>query len=58
MLYNAACFFAVQGEREEALDCLEKAVQLGFGLRGWIENDADLASLRGHPRFEAVLASM
>jgi hypothetical protein len=33
-------------------------VQLGFGLRGWIENDADFVSLRGHPRFEAVLASI
>ncbi len=55
MLYNTACYFAVQGERDEALNCLEKAVQLGFGLRGWIENDADLASLRGDPRFQAVL---
>ncbi len=58
MLYNAACFFAVQGERDEALDCLEKAVQMGFGLRGWIENDADLVSLRGDPRFQALLKGM
>jgi len=55
LLYNTACFFAVQGERAEALDCLEKAVNLGFGLRGWVENDADLISLHGDPRFEAVL---
>jgi serine/threonine protein kinase/Tfp pilus assembly protein PilF len=55
LLYNTACFFAVQGEREEALDCLEKAVNLGFGLRGWVENDSDLASLHGDPRFDAVL---
>jgi tetratricopeptide (TPR) repeat protein len=58
LLYNTACFFAVQGERGEALDCLEKAVNLGFGLRGWVENDADLASLRGDPRFEAVLQKL
>ena len=58
MLYNAACFFAVQAERDEALDCLEKAVQLGFGLRGWIENDADLVSLRGDPRFEVILSRL
>jgi TolB-like protein/Flp pilus assembly protein TadD len=58
MLYNAACFFAVQGESEEALDCLEKSVRLGFGLRGWIENDADLVSLRSHPRYQALLESM
>jgi tetratricopeptide (TPR) repeat protein len=58
MLYNAACFFAVQAERDEALDCLEKAVQLGFGLRGWIENDADLVSLRSDPRFEVILSRL
>ena len=55
MLYNAACFYCVQGEREEALACLEKAVQLGFGLRGWVENDSDLASIRDDPRFQAAL---
>jgi serine/threonine protein kinase/Flp pilus assembly protein TadD len=58
LLYNTACFFAVQGEHEEALDCLEKAVDLGFGLRGWIENDSDLASLREEPRFKAVLQKL
>jgi TolB-like protein/Flp pilus assembly protein TadD len=55
MLYNMACFYAVQGERNDALTCLEKAVQLGFGLRGWIENDSDLAALRDDPRFKAIL---
>jgi adenylate cyclase len=55
MLYNMACFYAVQGERDDALTCLEKALQLGFGLRGWIENDTDLTSLREDPRFKAIL---
>jgi hypothetical protein len=45
----------VQGEQAEALDCLEKAVDLGFGLRGWIQNDSDLISLHGDPRFEAIV---
>ncbi len=58
MLYNTACFFAIQGQREEAIACLEKAVQLGFGLREWIENDSDLDSLRGDPRFQALLQRM
>ncbi len=46
---NTECLFVVRGEAEEALDCLEKAVQLGFGLWGCIENDADLLSLRAIP---------
>ncbi len=58
MLYNMACFFAVQGEPEEALSCLEKAVQLGFGLREWIEHDSDLESLRTEPRYQALLQRM
>ena len=58
MLYNMACFYAVQGEPEQALTCLEKAVQLGFGLRGWIENDPDLTSLRSDPRYQAVMEKL
>jgi len=58
VLYNTACFFAIQGEPEEALTCLEKAVQLGYGLREWIENDSDFASLRGNQRFQAIVQRM
>jgi serine/threonine protein kinase/Tfp pilus assembly protein PilF len=55
MLYNTACFYAVQGETDEAINCLEKAIQYGFGLRGWLENDPDFSSVRGDPRFQAIL---
>ncbi len=39
---------------DEALDCLGKAIQNGFGHREWIEHDSDLTSLRNDPRFEAL----
>jgi adenylate cyclase len=58
MLYNLACFYAIQGEPEEALNCLEKAVQLGFGLKGWAENDPDLNLLHSNSRFQALLERM
>ncbi|HEY6059150.1 MAG TPA: tetratricopeptide repeat protein, partial [Gemmatimonadales bacterium] len=58
MLYNLACFYAIQGEPDESIACLEKAVQLGFGLRGWIENDPDFTSLHDDPRFQAILQKL
>ncbi|HEY9383828.1 MAG TPA: protein kinase [Gemmatimonadales bacterium] len=54
VLYNVACVYSLGGLKEEALECLEKAVQNGFGHGGWIDHDSDLDSLRGDPRFEAL----
>ena len=54
VLYNVACMYATSGESEEAITLLERAVASGFGHWNWIENDADLESLRGHPRFQAL----
>jgi adenylate cyclase len=53
-----ACLYALEDEPDKAIACLEEAVNVGFGNRGWIENDPDLDSLRGHPRFQALLASL
>jgi len=58
MLYNVACVHARLGETDEAIDCLERAVKSGFGLREWLENDPDFATVRGDPRFQAILAKM
>jgi Flp pilus assembly protein TadD len=54
LLYNVACVYALVGQTEDAIACLEKAVQNGFGHREWLENDTDLNALRGDPRFEAL----
>jgi len=58
IFYNAACTFAVLEEHDRAIDLLERAVQLGWGDRAWMANDSDLASLRGRPRFQALLTSL
>ena len=52
--YNAACFYANDGDIDRALDCLEGSII----SRTWIENDADLDPLRDHPRYEAIVASL
>jgi TolB-like protein/Tfp pilus assembly protein PilF len=57
-LYNAACVYALAGRADEALACLEGAVRHGTGHRNWVENDPDLASLHGDPRFQALLARL
>ena len=46
VLYNVACFYAVQGDNQRAIDLLEKAVELGWGDRAWMETDSDLDPLR------------
>ncbi|MHC4578721.1 MAG: TPR end-of-group domain-containing protein [Planctomycetota bacterium] len=56
--YNYACCLARLGRREPALDALEKAVGAGFGNAAHAAQDPDLASLRGAPRLQGILASM
>jgi adenylate cyclase len=55
VLYNVACCYSLLGKTEEAITCLEKAVDLGFAFRQWILNDSDLNTIRTHPRFTALL---
>jgi serine/threonine protein kinase/Flp pilus assembly protein TadD len=58
VLYNTACCFAMLGDSARALDCLEKAVECGFGYRDWLENDAFFESIRQDARFRALLAKL
>ena len=55
ILYNAACNWALLGESERALDGLERAIEAGVAVADWITHDPDFVSLRGHPRFQAIV---
>jgi len=55
VLYNVACFYALQGMSEMAIDCLEKTIAHGDWWRGWMKNDPDLEILRNHPEFNALV---
>lgn len=55
VLYNVACVYALLGERDKAIDCLEKSLTRGWGQREWMEHDPDLASVRDHPRFQQMM---
>jgi tetratricopeptide (TPR) repeat protein len=58
LLYNIACMYAVLDNPNEALNCLEKAVDKGYGQKDWVQHDSDLDSLRQLPRFQAIVEAM
>ena len=57
-LYDLTCNAALDHRREDALRALREGVAVGFppDLLAGIEQDTDLASLRGQPDFEALVA--
>lgn len=53
--YNVACAHALKGNKDEAIRYLKRAVEKGFDRFEHMEEDEDLESLRGDPRFEEIL---
>jgi adenylate cyclase len=58
LLYNISCMYALLGNPNESLNCLEKAVDKGYGQKDWVEHDSDLDSLRELPRFQRIVEGM
>lgn len=54
--YNLACALALGDNREEALAELARAVDFGFRDAKKLEDDPDLRSIRGLPRYREILA--
>jgi adenylate cyclase len=55
VFYNSACFHSLSGNVETALDCLEKAAELGARNKRMWESDRDFAGISDQPRFKALL---
>ena len=53
--YNLACSYALILRKNEALEALARALDLGYKDYGWIRQDADLESIRQDQRFKALL---
>lgn len=53
--YNIACNAALAGQKEPALEWLQKAFDTGFTSYTHAQEDADLKSLHGDPRFNTIL---
>jgi tetratricopeptide (TPR) repeat protein len=53
--YNLACYRALSGHADEALDLLERGFELNPEMREWAASDTDFDALRGDPRFERLM---
>ncbi len=56
--YNFACGAAIAGHHEEALQNLRQAIDHGWQGADPTATDDDLRSLRGDPRFQALVAEL
>ncbi len=55
--YNLACYLALAGEKNKAVELLGEALRLHPGLTEWSRQDTDLVSLHGLPEYERLYAS-
>jgi len=55
MLYNAACAYCLLNQPERGATYLLRSVQSGFRDLDQIVNDADLESIREHPKYKVVV---
>lgn len=53
--YNLGCSLALVDRKEDALEALSRALELGYDDYEWMKKDSDLASLHGDARFESML---
>ena len=53
--YNAACGYALSGNKEEAIDWLEYSVKAGYNDFDHLRKDTDLDGLRNEKRYKKLL---
>ena len=57
-IVNAACLYSLAGDKEQALEFVERLFARGWGKRDWIERDPDYDILRDEPRFKKLIARL
>lgn len=55
-MYNVACCYALAGNKQEALEWLDKSFRAGFRQLERARTDPDLASLHEEPRFRSLVS--
>lgn len=56
LVYNLACLYALNGNKEPALAGLREALRLNPGLTLWSQQDPDFISLRDESSYQALYA--
>lgn len=56
VMYNLGVGYALLDDKDRAFEWLDKAVTAGFQQEGQFQQDADLSTLRGDPRYAALAA--
>ncbi len=56
--YNLACSLALKKRYTEALQSLQRAVELGYADWKWMQKDTDLVELRKRPAYREWYASL
>ncbi len=53
--YNLACSLCLLGRKRDALVALKQAIERGYNDFEWLAQDSDLAALKDHPEFQALI---
>jgi Flp pilus assembly protein TadD len=56
--YNLACSLAILGQKDDALDALERAVAYGYDDAEFMRKDEDLAQVWSEGRFRQLVAQL
>jgi hypothetical protein len=56
IFWELGCWEAVEGNRDEAIDWLRKALEREPAMRQYLETDDDLSSLREEAEFKSLIS--
>lgn len=54
MQYNLACYYAISGQKEKAIDGLREALRLNPDLTEWSQQDPDFVSIREESAYQSL----
>lgn len=56
--YNLGCSLALKKRKKDAVDSLQRAVDLGYDDLEYMQSDPDLQILKNYPGFQIILAQL